>query len=276
MNTKIKVLLKKNELVANIIRYLGIPLFFIQWEISNIQSILRKYNLIKNSKYTKIKDLKNTHCGERCFVVATGPSLTFEDLDSIKDEFTFGMNSGILAYGKTKWKPSFYGIQDEYVYKKLEHDILKLSKSIIPEIYVSSNLYKTFKTPLNYKVFPLNFLDHKMPHKSGFGLFKFSDDCYTTIYDGYSIVFSLLQLACYMGFKEIYLIGCDCNYRQEKKHFLEFGYTDPHHAIAGDKIICSHIEFKKFADKKGIKVVNCTRGGMLEVYPRMTLEEVLK
>ena len=34
--------------------------------------------------------------------------------------------------------------------------------------------------------------------------------------------------------------------------------------------------FKEWAEKKGFKVYNCTRGGMLEVYPRKSLEEVLK
>lgn len=41
-------------------------------------------------------------------------------------------------------------------------------------------------------------------------------------------------------------------------------------------MIAGHYEFKKFADSLGIKIVNCTRGGMLEVYPRMNLEDVLK
>ena len=32
---------------------------------------------------------------------------------------------------------------------------------------------------------------------------------------------------------------------------------------------------KEYADSNGIKIINCTRGGMLEVFPRMSLEEVL-
>jgi hypothetical protein len=34
-------------------------------------------------------------------------------------------------------------------------------------------------------------------------------------------------------------------------------------------------ELKRFADSKGVKIVNCTRGGKLEVFPRQSLEEVL-
>jgi len=275
MKTQIKAIFKSNKTVENIFRHLSIPIFIIQWALSNIETSLRKNGLVHNSKYKHIKSLKNTYKGKRCFVVATGPSLTFEDLELIKDEYTFGMNSGVLAFDKTSWRPSFYGVQDEYVYRKIEKDILNASNSDISEIYVSSNLCNTFKIPDKYKVFPLHYLDHKMPHKKGFGHFKFSDDCHSIVYDGYSIIFSLLQMACYMGFSEIYLIGSDCNYQQPKSHFIQYGHTDPHAAIMGDKIIAGHFNFKKFADERGIQVVNCTRGGMLEVYPRMNLEDVL-
>ena len=33
---------------------------------------------------------------------------------------------------------------------------------------------------------------------------------------------------------------------------------------------------KEYADAHGIKIVNCTRGGMLETFKRMKLEDVLK
>lgn len=276
MITQIKAIFKSNKTVENVFRHVCVPIFIIQWLLSNIEAFLRKKGLVYNSKYKHIRSLKKSHSGERCFIAATGPSLTFEDLELIKDEYTFSMNSGVLALKKSSWRPSFYGVQDEYVYRKIEKDIFNASNGELSEIYVSNNLCNSFKIPTKYKVFPLNYLDHKMPHKKGFGRFEFSDDCYSTTYDGYSIIFSLMQLACYMGFSEIYLLGCDCNYQQPKAHFIEYGHSDPHAAIMGDKIICGHFEFKKFADKRGIKVVNCTRGGMLEVYPRMNLEDILK
>ena len=54
---------------------------------------------------------------------------------------------------------------------------------------------------------------------------KFSHDAHSFLYDGYSITYSLLQLAIYMGFKEIILLGCDSNYSidQTKQHFVDYG-----------------------------------------------------
>lgn len=78
-----------------------------------------------------------------------------------------------------------------------------------------------------------------------------------------------------MGFKEIYLLGCDCNYNQTKKNFIEHGAKDPNASIMGDRLIYTHSMFDKFAKAHGVQVYNCTRGGMLEVYPRKKLEDVL-
>ncbi len=85
----------------------------------------------------------------------------------------------------------------------------------------------------------------------------------------------MMQFAVYMGFKEIYLLGCDCDYCQPKKHFIEFSHRHKIKTLESERVIYVHGEFKKFADSHGVKVVNCTRGGKLEVYPRMALEDVL-
>ena len=232
-------------------------------------------NGYNDSRYSWLKDIRASHNGERCFVVATGPSLTMEDLDAIKDEYSFGMNSCILALGKTQWRPSMYMIQDEYVYERLENDILQHSEL---DIVVNDFIASMFRIPPSFKVFPLHILDHKMYSRKGYGQgsVKFSDDCYSIVYDGYSIIFSILQIACWMGFNEIYLLGCDCNYNSGRTHFISYGEIKASLLKdAGSRLFRVHREFRKFADERGVKVINCTRGGMLEEYPRMSLEEVL-
>lgn len=271
----LKQVLKKNKTIDAITRIIVYPLFLKQYKKSDQEAKERAEGKI-DSRYLWIKEMHNKYAGKRCFVVATGPSLTMWDLNLIKAEYSFGMNSCVLALNKTEWRPDFYAIQDEYVYEKLENTILKTNEEDLKEIWVSENIAGKYEMPERFKIFPLHYLDHKMFHMTGYGKLEFSDDCYKKICDGYTITFSILQMACYLGFKEIYLLGCDCNYNQKKGHFIEYGHTDPKAAIMGDKMIAGHYEFKKFADSLGIKIVNCTRGGMLEVYPRMNLEDVLK
>lgn len=274
-NNKLKQLLKKNKLIDAISRIIFYPVFLYQMKKSDRAANNRACGYI-DSRYKWIKDLKDTHKNERCFIVATGPSLTMEDLELIKGEFSFGMNSVIKAFGKTEWRPNIYMIQDEYVYEKMEDELSEISTREKFLIAVGGAVPEKYASAKKYLPYAIHYLDHKMFHMKGYGKFKFSDNSYNVIFDAYTVTFSVLQLAVHMGFKEIYLLGCDCNYNQKKGHFIEYGHTDPKAAIMGDKMIAGHYEFQKFADAIGVKVVNCTRGGMLEAYPRMQLEDVLK
>ena len=58
---------------------------FIEW----ITAALRKMG-VRWKKYEWLKQYKNKYDGKRCFIVATGPSLTVEDLSLLKNEITFG------------------------------------------------------------------------------------------------------------------------------------------------------------------------------------------
>ena len=55
-----------------------------------------KKRIISIKKNTEIDSWlsqnKNIHTGERCFILATGPSLNKLDLSKIKDEYTIGVN----------------------------------------------------------------------------------------------------------------------------------------------------------------------------------------
>lgn len=265
----------KNSPFGNIIRILARPYFIFTYKTTSFTAWLREKRIIKSKKYAWIKELKDSHKGERCFIVATGPSLTFEDLNLIKTEYSFGMNSCVLALDKTEWTPNIIGIQDEFVYNKIEKTLLKEAQQKLKnKIIVSNLLAEICPSARKFKQFPLHNLDHRYDRKKTREI-KFSDDCYKIIYDGYSIVFSILQLAVYMGFKKIYLLGCDCNYNQKKKNFIDHGAIDPYASIMGNRLIYVHSLFYKFAQAHNIQVFNCTRGGMLEIYPRMRLEDVI-
>jgi hypothetical protein len=81
-----------------------------------------------------------------------------------------------------------------------------------------------------------------------------------------------------MGFKEIYLLGNDCNYANGIKNFAE--YRDEKERISisdhGVNMIRAYEVAKTWAGKHDVKIYNATRGGMLEVFERVRLEDVLK
>ena len=106
-------------------------------------------------------------------------------------------------------------------------------------------------------------------------MMQFSKDAGHFVYEGHSTVYGILQMAAYMGFSEIYLLGCDCNYQKESHSELtQYDIQTPKNM--GEWMIRDYIDAEHSLKEMGIKVYNATRGGMLEVFPRAVLEKVVE
>lgn len=238
---------------------------------------LRKYNIVSNTRYSRMKSMKDTHKGERCFILATGPSLTMEDLELLKNEYTMGVNSLVKVLDKLSYTPNSLGIQDKFVYEKLKDDF---ARAKIPYIFIWDKIFKDCpnRNDSKYIVFPKYHSHHAFWDLIGKKSTGFSSDCSVIVYDGYTITYSLIQIAVYMGFKEIYLLGCDCSYSATgKQHFVEYGHVDKRAVSSTERLIYAYEEAKKYINKyhPDVKIYNATRGGKLEVFERKALEEVL-
>lgn len=226
----------------------------------------------KERNYDKIKQYKNNYVGERCFIVATAPSLAMEDLNLIKKEYSFGVNSIVLAYDKTDWRPTFYGLQDKGAYERLEDKILA-SRGEIQEMFCGVSidaLSPNVKCPCCY--YRLDLLDHD---KRGT---KHANKCDKNVekrvYDGHSITYSMIEIAMYMGFKEIILLGVDCDYSGKQMHFAT--YTDNKVLNASENMYKSYCVMRKYAEEHGIKIMNASRGWKLDAFECVKLEDILE
>lgn len=213
--------------------------------------------------FSLIKKYHNIHVGERCFIVSTGPSLRAEDIEKLKGEYTFSMNSIVKLFDKTVWRPTYYVIQDLRTYQLLANDTAFqnirnkfIGDSIAPK-KIRPNIIDS-----DAVTYPLMRTIHA----------KFSDDVYSIVYEA-SVTYSALQIAVYMGFKEIYLIGCDCDYSGPQKHFADYGRDgNPYDPTINMKI--GFQAAKEYCDNNGIKIFNATRGGKLEIFDRVNLDEL--
>ncbi|MBR1748107.1 MAG: glycosyltransferase [Clostridia bacterium] len=246
--------------------------------------IARRRKLKRWHRYSdemkKIAALKNSQEGKRCFITCTGPSLTIEDLELLKDEITIGVNSIVKAYEKTDWRPTYYAMVDYFAFGEFLRTTSFPGKMLCKE-----------ESFLHYRVDPKNktgkeiyclvdYANHYQNRVKAKDIL-FSDDLSVCAYDAYTVTNFAIQVAIYLGFKEIYIIGADCNYSGSQIHFIEMP-DDKVKISAGwlpDALALSIEGYKaaaEFAKKKGVKIFNSTRGGMLEVFPRVSLEEVLR
>ena len=220
----------------------------------------------------RIKDLRDLHKGQRCFIVATGPSLKHTNLSLLKDEIVFGINS--LCTGNFGIKYKYYAINDAKVWAIYYKEILKedttflLGRSSAKSFTTIAKRYPHINPicfDFNKKLLDADVVDEDITHG---------------LYNTRQIVGLTLQIINFMGFDEVYLLGCDCDY-SSSHHFDDSVYD--FQSPTSQKQVSSYWQgtFKEYEiiksifDKNNRKIFNATVGGQLEVFDRVKLEDVL-
>ena len=74
----------------------------------------------------QIERFKGIHSGERCFIVATGPSLRIGDLECLKKhgELCISVNGIIQLYDSTTWRPDYYVLEDRNRFQDFKDALL--------------------------------------------------------------------------------------------------------------------------------------------------------
>ena len=244
---------------------------FIIYFIKLLYSIV-KLPFCRHSK--EIQKFKNIHYGKRCFIVATGPSLTLKDCELLKDEITFSVNSIVKIFSETNWRPTYYVISDIVPYNACKNLI---RTDDFKKIFFSNRIDKKNKSVCHFALNPINVYRCELTDNFKNRIFP-SSNLERNFNDSPSVVFSIIQLAIYMGFSEIYLLGQDCNFsNQSHSDIAEIAYKKNPIVRDGEKIIDSFESYKIFLRKeKSVKIYNVTRGGSLECFTRKNLEDVLK
>lgn len=232
-------------------------------------------NLCKSTEHDFVS-YKDKYAGRRCFVVANGPSLKVEDLNKLHDygEITFGMNRIYMMFDRTIWRPTYYIVQDPTIIRSCIEEIRGLTK--ITKVF--------FKSPGEHRYDvegAINFdLDYTRVNKYLTPDFYNGDKC--TFADGRSVAHTAVQLAVYMGFKEINLLGADCNYSIDNKSINSNSYPDERMYDPKKIGLPPDIEYmfrmytssKEYATRHGIRIQNATRGGKLEIFDRVDFDSL--
>ena len=81
-----------------------------------------------------------------------------------------------------------------------------------------------------------------------------------------------------MGFEQICFLGQDCDYSKNIQHsqITQTNYGTNINSSVGNDILVSFSNYAKYYKEKGVKLINCTRGGKLDCIDRKELEDVLK
>ena len=224
--------------------------------------------------------LRNIHRGERCFIVGNGPSLNKLELRKLDEEYSFSVNSIHYKVRENAFRPCYYVVEDRFVLIENIEEIRRLGARLkfFPKSYRS-----LIGDCENVVYFDLN-LDFYKRESPYYHLPRFSHDCAERIFAGQTVTYVNMQLAVYMGFSEIYLIGMDFDYKLPEKHgsVIVSSGDDENHFHKDyfgkgktwqdpqlDMVARSYRQFALSAEFAGAQVFNATAGGKLELFPRV-------
>lgn len=217
----------------------------------------------------KIEILKNAFSGKQhCFIVATGVSLRTSDLDRLKEngEFCFGVNK-IFKIG-SDWRPNAYIVTDSFLLQEAQEDIAKYDVPL--KFFGDGNYCKEAEKQNEYVMHVVGgqYLSAPPP---------FSENIAQKVYGGGTVTYACIQIAIYLGFREIYLLGVDCDYSLGSKsnHFYDEDKPDMIERNM-EQMILAFQAAKNYADSHGIKIYNATRGGKLEVFERVDFDSLFE
>jgi hypothetical protein len=249
--------------------------------------IYSAYNVLSNiifnaSKYKKItksnNKFKNIHSGDRCFILGTGPSLKQLDYKYLKGEITFGVNFLYKGDIIKQIKPQYYCLYDQIFHTT--H--LKETEGLIESLPNTSFFLRTKA----YEKMNATNLENKNVYYQHCNLFQYNDyisiDLEKNVTAPFNVVLGCIQTAIYMGFEEIYLLGCDFNSFASPKveHFYDKGQAPSREMSVGfelkyySMVSYHHYALDKFARKNNIRIYNITPNSLLDAYERRNIEDV--
>ena len=227
----------------------------------------------RNSR--RLRLLRDKHNGQRCFIIGTGPSLNSTNLDLLKGEIVFGVNTLYRGLPQFGIGCSYYAVSDAVIWKTHHQGISRLASTLFlsdeaGREYLSNRKY--YRSLLDSEPYLVRNLGPMWT--SGWNTKDLSRGAYL----GYTVITDIcLQAAYYMGFGQVYLLGCDSDY--SGMHRFDGLETEAKGGGAigeWQNVFASYEICKKVFEEDGREIINATAGGKLEVFRRMRLEDVVR
>lgn len=202
-------------------------------------------------------ELKDKYLGEPCLIIGNGKSLAHESNEFLSMIPSFGTNRIYM-----KFTPSFYVCVNPLVAEQYKHEIemLKCPKFVTDRVNIPGAI------PLHS--------NHIM---------AFSRNPEEYICEGYTVTYVCMQLAYFMGFQNIYLIGVDHDYKfsgepnqvltatgDDPNHFDPAYFSGGHTWNAPDLAMSekAYLMAKRVFEADHRSITNIGRDSKLEIFPK--------
>lgn len=226
----------------------------------------------------RLYKMKNRYHGQRCFIIGNGPSINKMDIGLLKNEFTIGLNRIYLLFPKIGFTTTFHVAVNKLVIEQCAHEIEKLPMTK----FISWHARKS----INFTPDMIFVRDPYSGSRLGFSKYPSS-----RIWEGATVTYVAMQIAFYLGFSQVILIGVDHNFTtkgEPHKTVISEG-PDPNHFSPDYFNKGFHWQLpdletseqayrlaKQYFEQDGREILDATVGGKLDVFPKVDYQSLFK
>lgn len=242
----------------------------IQFLFSNNKSVL------KRNEELKVNDSE----ADSCFVIGNGPSLKQIDLKLIERFPCLTVN--MFYKGVDRFQSAYhlfvdpgFGEDSYFAYVRQVYQNNESTKIILNDKFRAKIKREGLLDERTYFIHP-SYVSYGSNVRC---------DMQKGMSGSANVVPVAIECAIYMGYKRIYLLGCDFNsYAVAKnEHFYDaIGYEEKtlRGDIVGDLIRCAfvhnqHYALDEYSRNRGIKIINLTEGSLVDAYEKDSLDNIL-
>lgn len=245
----------------------------------------------------RLDPFKDKYQGKRCFIIGNGPSLAETPLDKLIGEYSFAMNRIALIFDKTDWRPTFFTLTTVAMHDSTWSSSAKEAV----RLGIPSFIWWPFLPCVcDFPQMPENIYLVECSQARTRTLGKPPDEWWSwdigeRVSKHGTSMLPALQIAVFMGFNPIYLVGADNYWKpfdyetdNDPNHFdssywskMKLGKQEIH---VDEKMArrythqctTAHQLAHRVTAPRGINIYNATIGGRLEVYPRVDIHDILR
>jgi len=236
------------------------------------------------------REFRGRHAGQRCFILGTGPSINKMDLTPLSKEVCIALNSFHRHVDYARLAPQYHFFSGLAVHPRIgeasgDEYMRDLARSTGNATLLLHAYDAQHFEGAGYLVGRMAYYflyDLPATHLREWGL-----DATRSLYQAESVSVMALQVALYMGFSRIYLLGVDHDWvfrfaERQSTHFYEpktcplertgisdwDGLTWSAMFASYHRLWTQYESLGQYAKRQGVTIVNATEGGILDVFPR--------
>ncbi len=240
------------------------------WRNRGQHKLAAAFSMRRKQSVRILRQCRNCHRGQRCFIIGNGPSLKKTNLGLLRDEITFGMNRIYMLFPEMGFPTTYYVSINTLVIEQCAEEIKSLT---MPKFITWRGRHWLANDPGSI------FLDTDYT-----GPETFSGDVCGSVFEGSTVTYVALQIAFHMGFETVILIGVDHSFKTKGPANAtvisqgdDLNHFAPEYFGKGFKWQLPDLEASERAyhlarqayEDGGRSVLDATVGGKLTVFPKV-------